>query len=115
MHSDAMFDVGLDTDEEEVIWIRKSDMEHPDGIHELNLAKDIILFRRRGEKKREARREVEGSQRPVSTSHDWGRGKKVIYTCPYRHARDQRRGRYNIIRVTSEELMAVRKVESGGG
>ena len=39
MHYDAMFDVGLDTDEEEVIWMRKSDMEHPDGIHELNLAK----------------------------------------------------------------------------
>ena len=45
MHYDAMFDVGLDTDEEEVIWMRKSDMEHPDGIHELNLAEDIILFR----------------------------------------------------------------------
>jgi len=113
-HYDAMFDVGLDTDEEEDLWMRKSDTEHPDGIHELDLAKDIILFRRRRKEKREARREVEGSQRPVSTSDDWGRGKKVIYTCPYRHARDQRRGRYNIIRVTSEELMAVTRGRERG-
>ena len=107
MHYDSILDVCLDTDEEEVIWMRKSDMEHPNGVHELNLAKDIILFRRRRKEKREARRKAEGSQRPVSTSDDWGRGKKVIYTGSYRHARDQRRRRDNIIRVTSEELMAV--------
>ena len=67
-----MFDVGLDTDEEEVIWMRKSDMEHPDGIHEPNLAKEIILFRRRRKENREARRETEGSQRPVSASDGLG-------------------------------------------
>ena len=85
-HYDAMFDVGLDTDEEEVLWMRKSDMEHPDGIHELNLAKDIILFRRRRKEKREARREVEGSQRPVSAS-----GRKVICKVSCGHVRDQTR------------------------